>query len=83
MKNVEIKFFSSIKEEIGSELLVAELNEEVETVEDLLKWLQGKYLNFEFNSRPILVAKNLKYVKKQDRIENGDVIAIFPPVSGG
>lgn len=74
--SVEVKFFASLRETLGqSETTV----DKVHTVADV--WQQST----EGAEAPVnlLVAVNLDYADMQTRVNDGDEVAFFPPVTGG
>ena len=78
---VKLRFFASIKEMIG----VSE--EEIDisvgsTLETLITQVSSSYAKLATLEK-ILVAINGSYVDLETVIAEGDVVAFFPPVSGG
>ncbi len=58
----------------------------VATVADLLGWLESRGANYAealANRSVIRVAVNQDYVGPDHPIEDGDEVALFPPVTGG
>jgi molybdopterin synthase catalytic subunit len=53
------------------------------TVADVLTHLEGSYPRMKDYRPVVLTAINEEYVERGTRIEDGDEVAIFPPVSGG
>ncbi len=75
---VTVKFFASLKEQMGCDGASVEIGE-VATVADV--WLQasgGKAL-----PSNILVSVNLEYTDPSHLVKSGDEVAFFPPVTGG
>lgn len=75
---ITVKFFASLREQIGiSEQSVNKVNNG--TVAEI--WSQST------NNADIppntLVAVNMDYVDLNHRVEDGDEVAFFPPVTGG
>jgi MoaE-MoaD fusion protein len=83
-KTIQVKllFFGAAKEVIGSNELELQLPEAATTTL-LLNHLTKLYPALSRFGSSLLVAVNQEYVKTDLKIENGDEIAIFPPVSGG
>ena len=78
---VKLRYFASIEDLVGAE------REEItvpqgSTVERLLEVLEGLHEQLKGVER-ILVAVNGAYVDPGATLEKGDVVALFPPVSGG
>lgn len=74
-----LKNITEIEEEIIEDSSIVDVN-------SLKKFLGKKYpkLNEHFNNNDLIrVAINLSYNYDNEKINNDDEIALFPPVSGG
>jgi MoaE-MoaD fusion protein len=79
---VRLLFFATLKDIVGAREMRLEVPAGA-TVADVLTHLEGTYPRVK-NYRPIvLTAINEEYVDQSARVEDGDEVAIFPPVSGG
>jgi molybdopterin synthase sulfur carrier subunit len=75
---VKVKFFASLKEQMGCDGATVEIGE-VATAADV--WLAasgGKAL-----PSNVLVAVNMEYCDPNQEVSSGDEVAFFPPVTGG
>ena len=75
---VKVKFFASLKEQMGCDGATVEIGE-VATAADV--WLSasgGKPL-----PANVLVAINMEYSDPNHGVNDGDEVAFFPPVTGG
>lgn len=75
---VAVKFFASLKEQLGCDGATVEIGE-VATAADV--WLQasgGKAM-----PGNVLVAINMEYSDQNATVQDGDEVAFFPPVTGG
>jgi molybdopterin synthase sulfur carrier subunit len=79
---VTVKFFASYREMLGEDQLLLELDDGY-TVGDILDILKDRYPVLKEQGYMPLTACNLKHVSKRHALEDGDEVAIFPPVSGG
>ncbi len=88
MARVKVKLFANFREAAG----VRELEVDADIVKDVLDFLVGKYPKLESlfyeegNLRDYVnVMVNGRNIRRDVsyRLEEGDVVAIFPPVSGG
>lgn len=78
---VNVKFFALGKELIGENQLEMTVPDGA-TAGELIDQLKEKYPRFaELNS--FLVAVNLEYAELNTPLNDGDEIAVIPPVSGG
>ena len=79
---VTVRFLASYQEELG----VTELSVKAEpglTVEGLLRRLRERFPGWASAASKPLVARNLEYARGEEVLQEGDEVAIFPPVSGG
>ncbi len=76
--SVTVKFFASLKEQLGCDGATVEIGE-VATAADI--WLQAT------GGKPmppnILVSINLEYCDRNCPVKPGDEVGFFPPVTGG
>ena len=81
-----IKYFSWIKEHIGQSEERIELPVNVSTIEELMLYIENlndKY-KLAFKKKDLIkIAINKSYSSIDDKINNDDEIAFFPPVTGG
>lgn len=91
--NVELRFFATFRETVGTKVVESDYPSET-TVGDVLRDLEGQYEDLEDqllengHLRPhINVLKNGREVLHLDGLEtdlaDGDQLSIFPPVAGG
>jgi molybdopterin converting factor subunit 1 len=79
---VRLLFFATLKDIVGARQLQLDLPSG-STIGDLLTLLESSYPRFKDYRPVLLTAINEDYVDKNARINEGDEVAIFPPVSGG
>lgn len=79
---VRVLLFAGLKELLGRESLELD-SPEIFTVGDVCKILKTRYPGFGSFSRSLLVAVNQEFADFQSPIQEGDELALFPPVSGG
>jgi molybdopterin converting factor subunit 1 len=79
---VRLLFFASLKDIVGARQLRLDLPSGA-TVNDVLTQLESSYPRMKDYRSVVLTALNEEYVDKQTAIQEGDELAIFPPVSGG
>lgn len=76
--NITIKFFASLREQIGkSDASISS----TESITVLQAWQQASGLNTMPDNT--LCAINMEYVDQHTIISDGDEVAFFPPVTGG
>ncbi|MCI0763724.1 molybdopterin converting factor subunit 1 [Bacillus sp. TL12] len=77
---ITVLFFAGMREEVGlDELKIIET--ENMTIHQLKQCLQNKYALSSFNQ--VMTAINESFVTDDETIDDGDIIAFIPPVSGG
>jgi molybdopterin synthase sulfur carrier subunit len=80
---IRIKFFASIREQLESSSMNFEYSGQ-NTVVDVISELFNKGDKWRLLSeQDVLVAVNQTLCAKDARINDGDEIAFFPPVTGG
>ena len=79
---VKLLFFATLKDIVGARQIQLEVPAG-STISDLLTRLEASYPRFKDYRAVLLTAINEDYVGKDARINEGDEVAIFPPVSGG
>lgn len=82
---VTVKYFARLKEIYGQAQEDVEVGDGDPTLGDLLEKLAagnselGEFLK----GRPVLLAVNGEYADAENKLAEGDEVALFPPVSGG
>lgn len=82
----KLVYFAWVRERIGKREEELDLPAHVETVSDLLKWLQGQGEGYAYALRQpevIRVAINEEHVDHREAIAGAREIALFPPMTGG
>ena len=83
---LRLLFFARLRECIGHGEEEALVPETVDRVDRLIDWLAGRGAGYEvaFADRTVLrCAVNQAMVASDARIQAGDEVAFFPPVTGG
>ena len=81
-----VKYFSWIKEHIGKSEEVIDLPIGITTINELIIYLENLNENYRlaFEKKNLIkIAINKSYSSLDDKIDNNDEIAFFPPVTGG
>ena len=79
---VRLLFFASLKDIVGARQMQLEMPAGA-TVGDVLTRLETSYPRIKDYRRVVLTAVNEEYVDHRALVQDGDEVAIFPPVSGG
>ena len=79
---IKVLYFSSVKDKIGMSSEDIELAEN-STVNDLVKLLSEKYPQIKDSLQNSMFAVNEEYASTDQKLKEGDTVAIIPPVSGG
>lgn len=79
---VTFKFFASTREVIGQKELTVELDRGT-TAEEAFNKIIEKYPELTENEKQLMIAVNKEIGDKKQRLNDGDEIAILPPVGGG
>jgi molybdopterin synthase sulfur carrier subunit len=78
---VKVLYFSQVKDKVGKN--EEEIEFEGKTLKDLVDMLVNKYPNIEDILKRSMFAVNESYETMEYNLQNNDIIAIIPPVSGG
>ena len=79
---VRLLFFASLKDIVGARQLQLEVPAGA-TVSDVLTRLESSYPRLKDYRPVVLTAINEEYVDQRAHVNDGDELALFPPVSGG
>lgn len=79
---VRVLFFSQLKEIAGASQSEEEIAERA-TVADLLANLYARLPRLQMWDENILVGVGVEFVDRNYVLQNGDEVAIMPPVQGG
>ena len=83
---VTVRYFASVKEQLGTDVEVLELPAGVATVGGVRAHLRsrgGAWAETLAESRRITAAVNQDMAKPAAAVKAGDEVAFFPPVTGG
>jgi molybdopterin synthase sulfur carrier subunit len=78
---VKVLYFSQVKDKIGKN--EEEVEFEGKTLKDLVDVLVNKYPNIKDILKRSMFAVNESYETMDYNLQDSDIIAIIPPVSGG
>jgi len=79
---VRVKYFALYRDLLGKADEEFQLDKNA-TIEDLLNQLMSLHPHFKDVEAYMLISLNEEFVDKRSRLKDGDIIAFFPPVSGG
>jgi molybdopterin synthase catalytic subunit len=79
---VRLLFFATLKDIVGAKQMQLDVPAGA-TVADVLAHLESSYPRLKDYRPVVLTAVNEEYVDQRATIQDGDEVAIFPPVSGG
>ena len=79
---VRLLFFATLKDIVGAREMQVEVPGGA-TIADVLTHLESRYPRVKDYRSVVLTAINEEYVNQNASIQDGDEVAIFPPVSGG
>lgn len=80
---ITVLFFATLRDVIGARQLTVEIDEVDHTISRLRIELTKRYPAAADNLKVALAAINEEFAFDRDRVEDGDEVAFFPPVSGG
>lgn len=83
---IELRFFASVRETLGTASETVALPSDVQTVGDVRRFLiarGGKWTEALADGKALRMARNQQMCEATAAIGEGDEIAFFPPVTGG
>ena len=80
---VSVLYFAGLRDAVGIAEESLELPEQVRTVRDLCDHIATLHRVYSEHRAQVRVARNEAFAASADRLEEGDVIALIPPVAGG
>lgn len=78
---IRIKYYASFKEFTGKEEEQIEIDDEM-SLSEIRDYIKGMYTKIG-RQEQVLVALNGSFKPLETRVEEGDTLSFFPPVSGG
>lgn len=84
--NIDIRFFASLREAVGTSHERVELPDHVTTVGELQQWLAGRgevWMQALAPDRAVRSALDHALVGPEADLHEGAEVAFFPPVTGG
>ena len=84
--NIELRFFASVREQLGVAGERAEIPGDVRTVGELRQWLRtrgGAWAETLAEGRALRMAVDHAVARSDTAIAEGCEVAFFPPVTGG
>lgn len=83
MKKVTILYFAALRDLAGAAEEQVVLASGVDTIGQLLEQVVKAHGSLRERLQSIRVAKNETFVDLVDTVDDGDVVALIPPVQGG
>lgn len=83
---INVLFFASIREELGTPQLSLQFEQRINTVASLKSQLiieKGTLWGKVLNAENVVIAVNQEVVAESQLLNDGDEVAFFPPVTGG
>lgn len=83
---ITVRFFGSLREQLGSSELQLDRSPEMESVRDVrtaLVDLGGEAWQSALESNALITALNHRVVDLDTSVADGDELAFYPPVTGG
>ncbi len=79
---VVVRYFAGLRDAAGTETEDV-IMDEGSTIDDLFSSLIKVHPELEGPAAIALVSVNLEFAERDRKVEDGDEVGIFPPVSGG
>jgi molybdopterin converting factor subunit 1 len=79
---IQVRLFATLRQQAGWKEKAIEI-ESGATVDQLVDLLERSEPGLRLRGRTLYAAVNMEYSNAEQRLEEGDEVAFFPPVSGG
>lgn len=79
---IKVKLFALVRQLVGRSELELELPDGA-TVADLQSRLQAEFPQLHLGNGGVLLAVNLRYARPDQVLQEGNEVALIPPVGGG
>jgi molybdopterin converting factor subunit 1 len=79
---IKVKFFASYKEAVGTDEMDLDVKKGT-NVSQLLEVVKTKHPSIGELIEPLIVSVNKEYAEFDKVLQEGDEVALLPPVSGG
>jgi len=91
MARVKVKFFATLRDKVGVELVEIDartFRDLVKRLVEMYPQLKGEIVDDDFSLRDdyiyLVNGRNIMFLRNEDTaLEDGDAVAMFPPVGGG
>lgn len=81
---IRVLFFARIREQLGlSSIEVDAAGRDIRALVELLAQARGEKFAEVLNAPNVIVACNHDVVERDHRLQRGDEVAFYPPVTGG
>ncbi len=81
--DVTLLFFAAVRELVTDDELKVELPADVCTIQQLASWLEVRFPTLQGRMKSVRLARNEAFADPTELLEEGDTIALIPPVAGG
>jgi molybdopterin synthase sulfur carrier subunit len=83
MASVTVLYFAGLRDAVGCAEEALELSSALTTVGDLCEHLAARHAAYAEARAQVRVAHNEAFASGAERLADGDVVALIPPVAGG
>jgi molybdopterin synthase sulfur carrier subunit len=80
---VRVLYFAVVRELVGADEEEVDLPADVTTVRAFGQWLEGHRDALRGRMGSVRIARNEAFAGADERVAEGDVLALIPPVAGG
>ena len=83
MTRVKVLYFAAVRDLVGRDEEDLELPADTRTIDALSRWLERERPTLAGRLGVVRFARNECFVKGDEALAEGDVVALIPPVAGG
>jgi molybdopterin synthase sulfur carrier subunit len=81
--SLRVLYFAGLREAVGLAEETVEIPDGVRTIGALADHLAGRHPAYALRRAHVRIARNEAFVKEDEPVASGDVVALIPPVAGG
>ena len=83
MTRVRVLYFAGVRDVVERAEESCELPDDVVTIGDFARFVGERHPGLRDRLAAVRIARNARFAEVSERIADGDVLALIPPVAGG
>ncbi len=83
MTRVRVLYFAGVRDVVERAEESCELPDDVATIADFVRFIAQRHPALADRMSTVRIARNERFAEGSERLGDGDVLALIPPVAGG